>query len=326
VVQLNGDRFVSATFTKTPNHIATTYYHTDVIGSVRAITDETGAVVSRHDYLPFGEDTQPLTGDPMRFAGKELDPETALQNFEARYYRNTWGRFTQVDPVSGSLSDTQSWNRYAYARNNPMRFVDPTGMDTTCVESDRSACVVGHSPVVLTTSSGQQLTVPDLSSQLGVNECAGVNEDGVIYTVYHQCDDGTNGFGGGTSSEAQPSSEAQKSDAPQSPVLIVGAVALGTLEAPAEAVAAVVVAAYEIVAHWDDVVHSFDKALTWANHVLQARKPDLEEIDYILDQEGITDPKTRRRIHDEITGQGYSREEIREIARSLKAGRKPWAR
>jgi hypothetical protein len=81
VVQLNGDRFVSATFTKTPDHIATTCYHTDVIGSVRAITDETGAVVSRHDYLPFGEDTQQLTGDTMRFAGKELDPESALQNF-----------------------------------------------------------------------------------------------------------------------------------------------------------------------------------------------------------------------------------------------------
>jgi RHS repeat-associated protein len=142
VVQLNGDRFVSATFTKTPNHIATTYYHTDVIGSVRAITDETGAVVSRHDYLPFGEDTQPLTGDPMRFAGKELDPESALQNFEARYYRNTWGRFTQVDPVSGSLSDTQSWNRYAYARNNPMRFADPTGMQfRTGVDQDCGGCL-----------------------------------------------------------------------------------------------------------------------------------------------------------------------------------------
>ena len=58
-----------------------------------------------HDYLPFGEDTQPLTGDPMRFGGKQLDPESALYNFEARYYRNTWGRFTQVDPA-GMTSET----------------------------------------------------------------------------------------------------------------------------------------------------------------------------------------------------------------------------
>jgi RHS repeat-associated protein len=65
----------------------------------------------------------------MRFAGKELDPESALMNFEARYYRNTWGRFTQVDPVSGSLTDPQSWNRYAYARNSPLTFVDPSGRE-----------------------------------------------------------------------------------------------------------------------------------------------------------------------------------------------------
>jgi RHS repeat-associated protein len=126
-VGLPGDRFAFAYFTKTPGTIATTYYHTDVVGSVRALSDQTGATVIRHDYLPFGEDTQPLAGDPLRFAGKELDPESALMNFEARYYRNTWGRFTQVDPIAGSPADPQSWNRYAYARNAPARFVDPNG-------------------------------------------------------------------------------------------------------------------------------------------------------------------------------------------------------
>ena len=96
--------------------------------AVRAITDEVGAVVIRHDYAPFGEDTQPLTGDPMRFAGKELDPETGMNYFAARYYRSAWGRFTSVDPVSGWPSDPQSWNRYAYARNNPLKYVDPSGL------------------------------------------------------------------------------------------------------------------------------------------------------------------------------------------------------
>jgi RHS repeat-associated protein len=128
-VTLAGDRYTFAYFTKTPDTVATTYYHTDAIGSVRALSDDTGATVMRHDYLPFGEDTQPLTGDPMRFAGKELDPESALMNFEARYYRNTWGRFTQVDPVhvEAALLDPQQWNRYAYARNNPLAYGDPSG-------------------------------------------------------------------------------------------------------------------------------------------------------------------------------------------------------
>lgn len=129
-VTMSNAKFVSATFSKIPTSIDTTYYHTDVVGSVRAITDATGAVVIRHDYMPFGEDGQPMTGDPMRFAGKELDPETALQYFSARYYRNTWGRFSQVDPihVGAAMGDPQRWNRYAYAGNNPLKYVDPSGL------------------------------------------------------------------------------------------------------------------------------------------------------------------------------------------------------
>jgi RHS repeat-associated protein len=129
-VTMSGARPVAATFAKTPGTITTTYYHTDVVGSVRALTDQTGAVVLRHDYLPFGEDSQSMLGDPMRFAGKHLDPETALHYFEARYYRQTWGRFSQVDPlhVGAGLTDPQQWNRYAYARNNPLAYGDPTGM------------------------------------------------------------------------------------------------------------------------------------------------------------------------------------------------------
>jgi RHS repeat-associated protein len=131
-VTMSGARLVAATFAKTPGTITTTYYHTDVVGSVRALTDQTGAVVLRHDYLPFGEDSQSMFGDPMRFAGKHLDPETALHYFEARYYRQTWGRFSQVDPlhVGAATTDPQQWNRYAYARNNPLAWGDPSGMET----------------------------------------------------------------------------------------------------------------------------------------------------------------------------------------------------
>jgi RHS repeat-associated protein len=105
------------------------YYHTDILGSVRAITNAAGALVGqRIDYSPFGESTAPLSGDPRRFTGLERDPETAFDYANARYYRNVWGRFTSPDDsVFMDPSDPQSFNRYAYVLNNPLRWVDPSG-------------------------------------------------------------------------------------------------------------------------------------------------------------------------------------------------------
>lgn len=105
------------------------YYHLDALGSVRVITDQSGGVLARRDYQPFGEDASLLTGDPRRFTGKERDPETGLDYFEARYYRASPGRFTVVDAVGGHLEDPQSLNAYAYARNNPLRYTDSSGLD-----------------------------------------------------------------------------------------------------------------------------------------------------------------------------------------------------
>jgi RHS repeat-associated protein len=54
----------------------------------------------------------------------------ARSYFGARYYRAEIGRFTTIDPVytwSENLTDPQRWNRYAYVRNNPLRWTDPDG-------------------------------------------------------------------------------------------------------------------------------------------------------------------------------------------------------
>jgi len=76
----------------------------------------------------FGEDLQ----KPCAIlTGKERDNESGLDFFGARYYWSSAGRFTSVDPgnAGADLADPQSWNGYAYARNNPLRFVDPTGLN-----------------------------------------------------------------------------------------------------------------------------------------------------------------------------------------------------
>lgn len=66
------------------------------------------------------------------FTGKERDAETGLDYFGARYLSGVQGRFTSVDPVIITpvrMLDPQCFNLYAYARNNPLKFIDPTGQD-----------------------------------------------------------------------------------------------------------------------------------------------------------------------------------------------------
>src|SRR4029078_12731542 len=86
----------------------TEYYHLDGLGSVRAVTNQSGQVIERHDYLPFGEECtvgvcagnpQVGAGQAKKCTGKERDTETSLDYFGARYLASTLGRFTTVDPA-----------------------------------------------------------------------------------------------------------------------------------------------------------------------------------------------------------------------------------
>jgi len=126
----------------------TCYLAQDHLGSTRALWDDTG-VKARFDFLPFGE---AIPGDrngraaltcaagvancyngpgslTQKFTGKERDAETGLDYFGARYMSAAQGRFTSPDApfADQHVGDPQSWNLYAYVRNNPLRYVDPTG-------------------------------------------------------------------------------------------------------------------------------------------------------------------------------------------------------
>jgi RHS repeat-associated protein len=124
----------------------TLYLTQDHLGSTRVVTDAQGSATSvnggkgsRHDYLPFGEEaptdgswrTSALgygAGDVrQKFTSQERDGETGLDYFRARYYSSAQGRFTGPDSVAGSASDPQTLNLYAYVRDNPLNFTDPTG-------------------------------------------------------------------------------------------------------------------------------------------------------------------------------------------------------
>jgi RHS repeat-associated protein len=131
----------------TPTATPTTSYTTsDRLGSPRVITDATGQVKSRRDFMPFGENLNVGVGarnnlthkygsneDNIRqkFTGYLKDNETNLDFAEARYYSNNHGRFTAVDPLlaSGKSANPQTFNRYVYCLNNPVNCTDPTGLD-----------------------------------------------------------------------------------------------------------------------------------------------------------------------------------------------------
>lgn len=109
------------------------YYLTDLVGSVRVVAAPEGGLLRRHDFQPFGEEAVTGCGslaDPQLYAGKPRDGETCLDALGARYYQPALGRLHAVDPVlqvETALGNPQQWNRYAYALNNPYRFVDPDG-------------------------------------------------------------------------------------------------------------------------------------------------------------------------------------------------------
>lgn len=101
------------------------YYHPDHLGSTNLITNEQGEVVEETTYMPFGAE---LTDSNERFlyTGKEKD-STNLYYYGARYYDPFLRRFTQPDTIIPNVYDPQSINRYSYVKNNPYKYVDPSG-------------------------------------------------------------------------------------------------------------------------------------------------------------------------------------------------------
>ncbi len=131
-------------------------FATNYLGSTRMILNAKGGCVERLDYVPFGgqisrsgydcyggaSSEKPLFTGQMRDGESTAGTDTGQDYFNARYLWANIARFTSPDaPFADQRPvDGQSWNMYAYVRNNPLRYVDPNGeraeVSTTCREEE----------------------------------------------------------------------------------------------------------------------------------------------------------------------------------------------
>jgi RHS repeat-associated protein len=128
-----GEVYAAGHHVATLNNNTTYYNHSDWLRTERARSTSTGAPYETCTSLPFGDWLTCTGGDPspMHFTGKERDSESGLDNFGARYNSSQYGRFMTPDPaglLAVDIANPQSWNQYSYVLNNPLNFVDPTGM------------------------------------------------------------------------------------------------------------------------------------------------------------------------------------------------------
>jgi len=117
---------------------ATAFYDADGLGSLTSLSASSGSLVSSYTYDAFGKTASSVGSliNPFRYAGRELDQETGLYYYRARYYDPSTGRFLTEDPIQFRGGS----NFYRYVRNSPLRFVDPLGLEPEDIFDSCSRC------------------------------------------------------------------------------------------------------------------------------------------------------------------------------------------
>jgi RHS repeat-associated protein len=133
------------------------YLAYDQVGSLRLVTDSSGAVVKRIDYDTFGN----ILGDsnlgfavPFGFAGGLHDRDTDLVRFGFRDYMSEIGRWTAKDPILFAGGDT---NLYGYVGNDPVNFVDQDGLELLYADSATEKIMKPHVEKIRSTPKGKEL-------------------------------------------------------------------------------------------------------------------------------------------------------------------------
>jgi RHS repeat-associated protein len=109
------------------------FYHFNRVGTTLFLTDAGGNVADTYGYTPYGQMVKHngTNDQPFTFVGEygvRQEGDTGIYQMRARYYDPQTIRFLSRDPFGPNLIEPKSINPYAYAAQNPLSFIDPTGM------------------------------------------------------------------------------------------------------------------------------------------------------------------------------------------------------
>jgi len=163
------------------------FYLYNVRGDVIQRTNATGAVTHSYRYTAFGNElsgtqsANTTSNNQFRFAGEYWDAHTQTYYLRARSFNPRTGRFTSPDPYwrthnmqSSRAAIAQSANLFVFVMNNPVRFVDPTGLFALSSNSLKQAGLMlasststnGPTTVTATTSFGDTIDITDVQNAM----------------------------------------------------------------------------------------------------------------------------------------------------------------
>ncbi|MGB2662728.1 MAG: RHS repeat-associated core domain-containing protein [Candidatus Acidiferrum sp.] len=135
----------------------TSYYQADGLGSITSLSNGAGALAQTYSFDSFGKTTPTGTlVNPFQYTSRELDTETNLYFYRARYYDPSAGRFLSEDPSATSGRE----NLFRYVGNNPLNLYDPSGLSQTKPKQTQP----GSNAVFFICCQGGQIAVCDKNS------------------------------------------------------------------------------------------------------------------------------------------------------------------
>ena len=121
------------------------FYHTDHLGSTNLVTGSGPTLCHATEYLPYGEEFVDLMASssdpvlPFKFNGKELDSETGLLYYGARYYMPKYYQWPTCDPLELKYPGVSS---YSFCHNNPLNRIDLMGMDDYQLDREGNMSII----------------------------------------------------------------------------------------------------------------------------------------------------------------------------------------